>query len=137
MPKKTLDDWRHAWQLSPQTNLLKIQHLLRLYVVDSKKGTAGVLHPMTWFAASNGKYAQYLSSIPVKQALKYIPDDDNDVAAFLVHLKRCMSHFYNTKLPGIDGICENDELRHILQVIKENTGVDCFEIDATQHGRMP
>ena len=135
MPKKTLDNWRFIWDCSSETNVIKTQLLLRQYVIDSQAGATGVLHPMTWFAASNGKNVQYLSSDPVAYVLKNVTFDC-EVEFLLRHLKQRTSHFYSIKFPDIADICEDDELRHILQVIKEKTGVDYFAIELTQDAEV-
>lgn len=131
MPKKTLDNWINAWDDSPGSSLQKIYSILRQYVNDSKTGVAGVLRPMTWFAASNGENAQYLSSDPVAYVLKNVTFD-GEIKLLLRHLKQGVSNFHNIKFPGTVEIFEGDELLHVLQVIKEKTGVDYFAIDLTQ-----
>jgi hypothetical protein len=131
MPKKTLGDWRNTWNDFSGTNAIKAQFLLQQYVEDSQTSVAGVLHPMTWFAASKGEHTQYLSADPVRQALTLVMRD-KDVEFLLRHVKQRVMNFYSTEFLDINDMCEGDELFHVLQVIKEKTGVDCFAIDIMQ-----
>jgi|GEM_PF-2356282 len=127
MAKKSLDDWRKAWDDAPGSFEEKTSDVLRQYVIDSKTGVAGTLSPMTWFAVSERKNVQYLSAKPVDQVLKQILFE-HDVSFFLWQVKKKTSKFYSTCFPEISGICEGDELLHVLQVIKEKTGIDYFSI---------
>ena len=52
MAKKSLDDWRKAWDDAPGSFEKKTSVLLRQYVFDSKIDVAGMLSPMTWFAVA-------------------------------------------------------------------------------------
>tara|TARA_R110002126_G_scaffold291755_1_gene456915 strand:- start:22701 stop:23177 length:477 start_codon:yes stop_codon:yes gene_type:complete len=136
MAKKSLDDWRKAWDDAPGSFEKKTSVLLRQYVLDSKTGVAGTLSPMTWFAVSERKNVQYLSANPVEQAFKQIVSEHGikvhevevDVAFLLWHVKHKTDEFYDTNFPELSGICEGDELFHVLLVIQEQTGVDYFAI---------
>lgn len=136
MAKKSLDDWRKAWDNAPGSFEEKTFDVLLQYVIDSKTGVAGTLSPMTWFAVSERKNVQYLSAKPVEQAFKQLAYEHDikvrevefDVDFLLWHVKKKTSAFYGTYFPEISGICEGDELLHVFQVIKEKTGMDYFAI---------
>lgn len=128
MAVKSLDDWRQAWDDVPGCAVEKTHDLLWQYVIDSKTGVAGTLSPVTWFAVSECKNVQYLTASPVEQFLK-CSFHFYDLDFLLRYIKQNIDSFYRKRFSNITGICEGDELLHVFQVIKENTGVDYFSVD--------
>lgn len=128
MAMKSLDDWIKAWDDASGSSGKKTYALLRQYVIDSNIDVAGVLSSATWFVVSNRQNTQYLSSKPVKRVLSQVLFD-HDVGFFLWHVKKSVNEFYRNNFPDIAGICEGDELLHVLQVIKEKTDVDYSKIN--------
>ena len=135
MTIKTLNDWKKAWDDASGKDAKKAQTLLQQYVDDSKVGVAGFTYPINWYVTSGGKNVRYLSAEPVEKALKHVAFDD-DVALLLRHVKQALIYFYSTRFYGIRGIFKKDELVHVLNAIKEKTGVDYFTLDLSEDELM-